>query len=75
MYFDCFLEKGTYEKAGFEPMDCEDVISKEKGREKYDAMIQNRKDAMEARRANKDGFENRLVEKHTFNTEEERKRT
>ena len=30
---------------------------------------------MEARRANKDGFENRLVEKHTFNTEEERKRT
>ena len=50
LYFDCFLEKGTYEKAGFEPMDCEDIICHEKGRDKYDGMIKNRKDAFEARR-------------------------
>lgn len=47
MYFDTMREE--YPK-DLTPYDCEDILVFEKGQEKYDEMIQNRKDAEERRR-------------------------
>lgn len=74
-YFNCF--EANYPKdCGFEPFDCEDIIVLEKGREKYDEMVKNRIEAIERRKANINNFNtDQLIMKHSFNTEDERKKT
>lgn len=76
MHFDCLQEKYSDDQ-GFDVFDSEDILTVEKGKDKYDQMMANRKEANEIRK-NKDGVTrdpSKIFVKNHFNSEEERKRT
>ena len=56
-------------------MDCEDLSILERGRGKYEEMLQNRRDADELRKLQGAGVESAQMVNARFNTEDERRRT
>jgi hypothetical protein len=76
MHFEC-LKEHYADDLGFDVYDSEDIITVEKGKDKYEQMMANRKEANEIRK-NKDSIArdpSKIFIKNQFNSEEERKRT
>ena len=79
MYFECLKE--TYDDCDLEviPVDCEDIIVKEKGKDVFRQMMEKRKATIEKRKMKETFFSDpkAIFVKHNqaFNSEDEKKKT